>query len=53
MNVRKNKGRNITLTVDPIIITREDRVVLVKRSFNPYKDRWALPGGMVEYGETV
>lgn len=53
MNARKNKGRNITLTVDPVIITRKDQVVLVKRSFNPYKDCWALPGGIVEYGETV
>lgn len=43
----------IRLTVDPIILTNDGKVVLVKRSFDPYKDHWALPGGMVEYGETV
>jgi 8-oxo-dGTP diphosphatase len=43
----------ITLTVDPIILTNDGKVVLVKRSFDPYKDHWALPGGRVEYGETV
>lgn len=45
--------KSITLTVDPIIITDDGKVVLVKRSFDPYKDHWALPGGMVDYGETV
>ncbi len=45
--------RNITLTVDPIIVTSDKRLILVKRSFDPYKDHWAFPGGIVEYGETV
>ncbi|HEX3034827.1 MAG TPA: NUDIX hydrolase [Thermodesulfobacteriota bacterium] len=45
--------KSITLTVDPIIITDDGKVVLVKRSFDPYKDHWALPGGIVDYGETV
>lgn len=45
--------RSITLTVDAIIITDDGRVVLVKRVFDPYKDHWALPGGVVEYGERV
>lgn len=27
--------------------------VLIKRKNGPYKDFWALPGGFVEYGETV
>ncbi len=43
----------IRLTVDPIITTNEGEVILVKRVFDPYKDYWALPGGFVEYGETV
>ena len=53
MKVQKNKSREITLTADPIIITKENQIVLVKRNFYPYKDCWALPGGIVEYGETV
>lgn len=44
--------KTITLTVDPIILM-SGGVVLVKRSFDPYKDYWALPGGIVEYGETI
>jgi 8-oxo-dGTP diphosphatase len=45
--------KQITLTVDPIIITDDKKIILIKRVFDPYKDYWALPGGIVEYGETV
>jgi 8-oxo-dGTP diphosphatase len=45
--------KKITLTADPIIITQDKKIILVKRVFDPYKDHWALPGGIVEYGETV
>ncbi len=44
--------KNPSLTVD-IIIELEDGVVLVRRKNNPYKNYWAIPGGFVEYGETV
>jgi len=42
-----------TLTVDAIIKVNDDKIVLVKRKNPPYKGWWALPGGIVEYGETV
>ncbi|MFX0097559.1 MAG: NUDIX domain-containing protein [Candidatus Hodarchaeota archaeon] len=42
-----------TLAVDTIIRTKDDKIVLVKRKFPPFEDSWALPGGIVEYGETV
>lgn len=41
------------LTVDPLILTKENEVVLVKRKFDPFANFYALPGGFVEYGETV
>lgn len=44
--------KQIVLTVDPVIVT-EDKVILIKRAFEPYENHWALPGGIVEYGETV
>jgi len=42
----------ITLTVDAIIPYRGG-IVLVKRKNDPFKGKYALPGGIVEYGESV
>ncbi len=42
----------ITLTVDAII-PFEGKIVLIKRRNEPFKDHYALPGGIVEYGESV
>ncbi len=42
----------ITLTVDAII-PYEGKIVLIKRMNEPYKGYYALPGGIVEYGERV
>jgi ADP-ribose pyrophosphatase YjhB (NUDIX family) len=44
--------RNPSPTVD-VVVTDGENLLLVKRGKRPYKDRWALPGGFVEYGETV
>lgn len=41
-----------SLTVD-IIIKIDSGVVLIKRKNEPFKGKWALPGGFVEYGERV
>ena len=41
------------LTVDAVILCNIDSVVLIRRNNPPYKGFWALPGGFVEYGETV
>lgn len=38
--------------VDAVVKT-EGGVVLVKRGREPYKGKWALPGGFVSYGEKV
>ncbi len=46
------RRRNPLLTVDIIIDLGEDhRIVLVRRKNPPHG--WALPGGFVDYGETV
>ena len=39
-----------SLTVDGVII-KDNKVLLIKRRNEPYKDKWAIPGGFVEYGE--
>jgi len=45
------KPRNPYPTVDIIIYHADRGIVLVQRRFEPLG--WALPGGFVEYGETV
>lgn len=40
------------LAVDGLVLMK-GRLVAVKRRYEPYRDRYCLPGGMVEYGESV
>ena len=44
--------RKPSLTVDGIVY-RGDSILLIKRRNPPFKGMYALPGGFVEYGETV
>ena len=34
-------------------IWRDDRILLAKRSASPFQGTWAMPGGMVEVGESL
>lgn len=43
--------KNPVPTVDVIIVQPDKGVVLIKRRYEPLG--WALPGGFVEYGESV
>ncbi|MGH8104625.1 MAG: NUDIX domain-containing protein [bacterium] len=47
------KPQGPALTVDAVILTENNEVVLVRRKNEPFKGQWALPGGFVEYGERV
>ncbi len=42
-----------SITADIFIFDDDFNFILIKRKNNPYKDCWALPGGFVEYGESV
>lgn len=44
--------KNPKPTVDIATIDGK-RVILVKRGRDPFKGSWVLPGGFIEYGETV
>lgn len=46
----KQKYRNPLVTID-IIIEINDKIVLIQRVNPPYG--WALPGGFVDYGESL
>ncbi|EZQ02093.1 DNA mismatch repair protein MutT [Candidatus Acidianus copahuensis] len=35
------------------VIIQGEKILMVKRSKSPNKGNWAIPGGKVEYGETV
>ena len=35
------------------VIRKNGRVLLVKRRFEPSKEKWSIPGGLVELGERV
>lgn len=39
------------LTVDCVVFNAEGELLLIQRKYEPFKGKYALPGGMVEYGE--
>ena len=40
------------LAVD-VLVAKDEKILLIKRKHEPFKGKYALPGGFVEYGETV
>ena len=43
---------NRAATIDAIII-RENKILLIKRGLEPFKNYWGLPGGYVDWNETL
>lgn len=41
------------LAVDCVVFDRAGRLLLVRRKNAPFQGQYALPGGFLEYGETV
>ena len=45
--------KNPALAADLVVFDRHGRLLLIRRKNPPFKGRYALPGGFVEYGETA
>lgn len=55
MQRRKNinmENKFPKLAVD-VLVEENGKILLIKRNFDPFKGKWALPGGFIEYKETV
>ena len=51
-----NEIKTHEITVDIVILTIKDdalQVLLVKRNNEPFKDKWAIPGGYVRMSENL
>lgn len=54
MDIFGREGKRPTVACDLVIFSGAGddlRVLLVKRGKEPFKGRWALPGGFMEWGE--
>ncbi len=49
---KRKRRKKPAVTVDAVVEV-EYKILLIKRKNAPYKGQWALPGGFVEYGESV
>ncbi len=49
----KVKSKRLTYghTVDAVIQDDDGNIILIKRRYAPYKDKYALPGGFIKYNE--
>src|SRR5947208_2125026 len=41
------------LAVDCVVFDEQDKLLLIRRKNPPFQGQYALPGGFIEYGETV
>lgn len=42
-----------SVTVDIILVSKNNSVLLIQRGGEPFKDQWAIPGGFIEMDESL
>jgi len=47
------KKRSIKTSVVACIVDEQQRVLLTRRSIEPFRGQWVMPGGKVDHGETL
>ncbi len=47
------KNRELIHASIGAVIFKENQVLLIKRGKEPFKGQWSIPGGGLEYGETL
>lgn len=55
-NNNKNNTNGINtnrINIDGINENNKNEFILIRRKNEPFKNHWAIPGGFVDYGETV
>ena len=50
--IMRMSDKRPVLTVDCVVIANEE-LLLIKRKKDPFEGYWALPGGLMEVGETA
>ncbi|OGI29842.1 MAG: hypothetical protein A2287_04840 [Candidatus Melainabacteria bacterium RIFOXYA12_FULL_32_12] len=51
-----NSHKNPAVTVDIVVFTISDedlKVLLIERKSSPFENKWAIPGGFVDYNEDI
>ncbi len=53
MSTIQTPAQPVTLTVDMVLLSTDQRLLLIKRRKWPFADMWALPGGKLNLGESL
>lgn len=53
MTHKRFRKEHIVTSVVAVIIDEQERVLLTKRSIQPFKDMWVMPGGQIDLGEPI
>lgn len=53
MTKKRYKKEHIVTSVVAVIVDKDGRVLLTKRSIPPFQDLWVMPGGKIDLGEPI